>query len=101
MQYLGVHDMKLIVAFCIVLISTGCMTTYSISKIMPDGSNIVVEVKSFREFEQPQVHYNRTDDAVTFDFGAASATTAVSPVEQAAASLLLQLPALLAPVPQP
>jgi hypothetical protein len=80
------------------LLLPGCMTTYSISKIMPDGSNIVVEVQSFREFEQPQVHYNRTDDAVTFDFGAASSTTAISPVEQAAASLLLQLPALLAPI---
>ena len=83
----------------LLLLLPGCMTTYSISKIMPDGSNIVVEVKSFREFEQPQVHYNRTDDAVTFDFGAASATTATSPVEQAAASLLLQLPALIAPQP--
>ena len=92
--------MKFLFVLCMVLLSAGCMTTYSISKINPDGSNIVVEVKSFREFEQPQVHYGRTEDAVTFDFGAASATTAVSPVEQAAASLLLQLPVLLAP-PQP
>jgi len=93
--------MKFLFVLCMVLLSAGCMTTYSISKINPDGSNIVVEVKSFREFEQPQVHYGRTEDAVTFDFGAASATTAVSPVEQAAATLLLQLPTLLAPVPQP
>jgi len=84
----------------LLLLLPGCMTVYSISKIMPDGSNIVVEVKSYREFEQPQVHYHRTDeDGVTFDFGAASATTATSPVEQAAASLLLQLPTLLAPKP--
>jgi len=75
----------------------GCMTTYSVSKMLPDGESVVVEVRSFREFDAPILHYSRSDDSVTFDFGAASATTAVSPVEQAAASLLLQLPVLLAP----
>jgi len=82
-----------------VLILSGCMTTYSVSKILPDGESVTVEVRSFREFEAPILHYSRSDDSVTFDFGAASATTAVSPVEQAAAQLLLQMPAMLAPQP--
>ena len=81
------------------MLLSGCMTTYTISKTMTDGSQVDVIVKSFREFEQPQVHYARMGEDVTFDFGAASATTAVSPVEVAAAQLLLQIPSLVAPQP--
>ena len=90
--------MKYIIALLLISLS-GCMTTYTISKVMMDGSSVQVSVKSFREFEQPEVHYNRTDDSVTFDFGATSATTAQSPVEVAAAQLLLQIPALVSPKP--
>ena len=71
----------------LVLTMGGCMTTYSIEKQTPDGT-ITVLVSSFREFEQPQVHYNKTADSVTFDFGAESATTAVSPIEQAVGDVL-------------
>jgi len=94
-------DVLVYVAFAwAVLILSGCMTTYSVSKILPDGESVTVEVRSFREFEAPILHYSRSDDSVNFDFGAASATTAVSPVEQAAAALLLQIPSLMAPAPQ-
>ena len=69
----------------LMLVLGGCMTTYSISKNMQDGSTVTVLVKSFREFEQPEVHYERDGEAVTFDFGAASATTGSSPIEEALA----------------
>ena len=64
----------------------GCVTTYSIDK-HPDGS-VSVMVKSYRELEKPVVHFNRMGEDVTFDFGAESATTAVSPVEQAVGDVL-------------
>jgi len=67
---------------------SGCMTTYTISKTAPDGSNVTVDVKSFREFQQPQVHYNKTTDTVTFTFGAESATTAQSPIEKSMGRVL-------------
>jgi hypothetical protein len=61
---------------------TACMTTYEVVKQTPEG-DVRVLVKSFREFEQPQIHYSRQGNDVTFDFGAESATTASSPVEEA------------------
>ena len=78
---------RLLIA-ALVLIMGGCMTTYSIEKHAPDGSSIVVSVQSFREFEQPVVHYNKTTDSVSFDFGAESATTATSPIEQAVGDVM-------------
>lgn len=87
-----------IAALALMLLLSGCMTKYEIHK-HPDGS-VDVLVQSFREFDQPQVHYQRgPGNEATFDFGAAAATTAVSPLEQAAATLILQLPALLAQPP--
>lgn len=70
----------LIACLCAFLIS-GCMTIYEVHK-SPDGSVDLV-VRSFREFEQPKVHYDRNGDTVTFDFGAATSTTGTSPVENA------------------
>ena len=64
---------------------TGCMTTYVVEATHPSGQQTRVEVRSFREFEQPEVHYSRDGESVTFDFGATSATTATSPIEQAVA----------------
>ena len=56
------------------LLLGGCMTTYEVTKQTPEG-DVRVVVKSFREFEQPQIHYSRQGQDVTFDFGAESATT--------------------------
>ena len=61
---------------------TGC-TTYEIRKISPDGSSVEVLVKSSRNFEQPSVHFSREGEDVEFDFGASSATTRTSPIENA------------------
>jgi hypothetical protein len=66
----------------------GCKTTYEVRKDMPDGSSVSVVVESYREFEQPQVHYSRTADTVTFDFGAESATTGHSPIEESVAGVI-------------
>jgi hypothetical protein len=73
---------KLVAGGLVVLLLTGCMTTYEVVKQTPEG-DVRVLVKSFREFEQPQIHYSRQGQDVTFDFGAESATTASSPVEEA------------------
>jgi hypothetical protein len=75
-----------VVLYCILVATalTGCMTTYEVVKQTPEG-DVRVKVSSFREFEQPQIHYSRVGDDVVFDFGAESATTAVSPIEQAIA----------------
>ena len=73
-----------------ILILGGCMTTYSINKTNVDGTSITITIKSFREFEQPKVHYDRNGEIVNFTFGAASATTAASPIEQAFADVLRQ-----------
>jgi len=46
---------------------------YSVERIAPDGSTIVVNVKSTRSFEQPDLHYSRDGQAAEFDFKAAGA----------------------------
>ena len=74
------------IAALTLMVLGGCVTTYSIDK-KPDGS-VTVLVQSYRELEKPVVHFSRTDDSVTFDFGAESVTTAVSPVEQAVGDVL-------------
>jgi hypothetical protein len=82
------------------LLTSGCMTKYSISKQMQDGSSVVVTVQSFREFEQPQIHYSRDGENVTFDFGAAAATTGESPIEAAVADVIRATPSVILPVPE-
>ena len=79
--------MKVLIGILIVFMLSACMTTYSIEKQTPDG-NVTVLVKSFREFEQPNVQYSRTGDDVIFTFGAESATTATSPIEGAVAGVI-------------
>lgn len=49
----------------------GC-TMYSVERTAPDGSSIVVNVKSTRSFEQPDLHYEREGQNAAFDFKAAS-----------------------------
>lgn len=81
------------------LLLGGCMTTYDI-KSCPQGADgpcTTVMVKSFREFEQPVVRYRR--DGVEFDFGAASAGTARSPIEEAVADVIRAAPSSILPVP--
>lgn len=87
----------------LMLCLSGCMTTYEITKHTPDG-DITVAVRSFREFQQPNVSYSRTGEDVTFTFGAESATTAVSPIEKAFGNVLEQggsIGATLIPTPDP
>ena len=74
--------MKYFLGIIALVFMSGCMTTYSIEKHTNDGSSITVHVKSFREFQQPQIYYNKSTEEVTFTFGAESATTAVSPIEK-------------------
>jgi hypothetical protein len=57
-----------------ILVMVGGCTTYSVTRTLPDGTHLEVSVKSTRNFEQPQVHYERTGKDAKFDFGAASAT---------------------------
>jgi len=79
--------MKLFAALLILVLLTGCMTTYSVERVMPDGSFVKVETRSFRKFEQPTLEYE-TPDGTVFRFNAESASTQYSPVEYAAADLM-------------
>ena len=89
-----------IVYLAVLVILSGCMTKYAITKNMQDGSSVTVLVQSFREFEQPQVHYSREGETVTFDFGAATATTGESPIESAVADVIRATPSVILPVPE-
>ena len=91
----------LIMAIVIVIavLMGGCMTTYTVEKHMQDGSSVIVSVQSFREFEQPQIHYSREGEDVTFDFGAESASTGTSPIEDAIADGIRTGAVVLNPVP--
>lgn len=48
----------------------GCATRYSVERTFTDGSSIKATATSFRDIEQPKLHYSRTDDEITFDFQA-------------------------------
>ena len=79
-------------------VCTGCATTYDVKRC----EGIVcaeAHISSRREFDQVSVEYIR--ETGTFKFSAGAVDQAVSPVETAAAQILLQLPTLLAPVPIP
>lgn len=76
----------------------GCKTTYEIRKETPEGE-VVVIVESFREFQQPTVHYSREGDSVTFDFNAETATTGSSPIEEAVADGIRAGAVILNPIP--
>lgn len=59
------------------MLLSGC-TTYTIQRGEPGCPECtMVKVISWREFEQPVVHYERGPDSAAFDFGAASARTGV------------------------
>lgn len=77
------------VLFIVLAILSGCMTTYDIQACNPEsGTCTSVNVKSFREFEQPEVHYTRTPNGIEFSFGAESAATATSPIEAAVGDVI-------------
>jgi len=85
----------------ILMLLNGCSTIYDISACHTETDVCTtVHVKSYREFEQPQVQYTRTADGVIFTFGAESATTATSPIEQAVADVIRSAPSAILPVPE-
>ena len=90
-----------IVLLALLVILSGCVTSYNIQACHPDGGVCTtVDVKSYREFEQPNVVYSRDGDSVTFSFGATSATTAASPIESAVADVIRATPSVILPVPE-
>ena len=82
----------------LIMALSGCITSYSISKTAPDGSQITVETKSYREFTQPKIEYVNADGTI-FKFNADSVTTATSPIEQAVADVIRATPSAILPVP--
>ena len=63
--------MKLLLA--ILILSLQACTIYKVRSTMPtpDGDKTIeVSVYSGRSFEAPQLHYGRTAETATFDFGA-------------------------------
>lgn len=86
--------------FSLLLASTilaGCATTYEAERTNPEtGTFTKLKVKSNREFQGGvKIYYNR--ETGTFELQAGEVTTGISPLEEAAAQLLLQMPILLSP----
>jgi len=78
--------MKLLAAILAIMLS-GC-TMYTVEKTAVDGSAIRVTVQSTRSFEQPNLHYSKTDEAATFDFTASSADNNTAALMSAMASMI-------------
>ena len=64
--------MKTLLTVLAIFFLSSC-TMYSIEKTMTDGSSTVVNIKSTRSFEQPDLSYTREGTDATFDFKAAGA----------------------------
>lgn len=75
--------MKALMILCLALL-TGCATTYDVSRCEGDKC-ATANIKSYREFEQVVVNYER--ETGTFSFSAGSAQRGISPLEQAAADI--------------
>jgi hypothetical protein len=92
------------IGIALVVLLGGCVTTYEIKVCHEDTATCsYVNVKSYREFNQPNVRYARDGSGVDFTFGAEDALTGTSPVEQAVADAIRTAPQLILPgagVPQ-
>ena len=66
--------MKTLAIILMAVILSGC-TIYKVKSVAPDGKTVDVKVYSSREFQQPNLHYQREGNDAVFDFGAESATT--------------------------
>jgi len=80
--YIGI-----MIGLCVGLVMIACAgcTTYDVSQTRnADGSgSTTVHVRSWRDFEEPALKYNRDGEAVGFEFGAKSAV-GQSPLQDAA-----------------
>lgn len=78
----------------------GCATRYDVVLCNPDGVCSEAHIRSYRDFEQPIVKYDRMSGK--FEFGAASAERAISPLEYAAADIAraAAVPAAAAAAPE-
>jgi hypothetical protein len=93
--------LKIYIVLIFALILSGCMTSYDIRVCHQDTQVCSeVNVKSYREFSQPNVYYSRDGNGATFTFGAEAVTVATSPVEQAVADVIRATPSVILPVPQ-
>ena len=77
--------MKAWVAALAALVLAGCATRYDVTLCNSDGICSEAHIRSYRDFEQPMVKYNRQEG--TFEFGASSAERSISPLEYAAADI--------------
>lgn len=72
----------LVILYCLVLLAFGGCTTYEVQKGMADCPTCTfVKVRSTREFQTPNLHYERTGQDAVFDFSADSVTNSPSPLE--------------------
>ena len=93
--------MTVVLVLSLMLLLGGCMTSYDIRVCHQDTQVCSeVNVKSYREFQQPNVHYSRDGSEVTFTFGAENASTATSPIEAAVADVIRATPSAILPAPQ-
>jgi hypothetical protein len=81
---------RILLSLLLVAFLTGCATSYQASRTDPDtGIVTTINIKSYREFEGGiSIIYNR--DAGAFEIQAGEVSTGTSPLEEAAAAILLQ-----------
>ena len=90
--------MKILLMVLIIFVMAGC-TTYSIEKVTPDGSTTVVHVKSTRDLEQPELHYERVGNDASFDFQAAGVDNNSEMFQGMMAMMLQMMQQMIIPAP--
>ena len=92
--------MKTLIVMLFMFALAGCATTYHIQADPSTGKIVTLDVSSRREFENGlSVKYN--PDTMAFEFVAGKVTNGVSPLETAAATLLLTMPQMIAAMAKP
>jgi hypothetical protein len=100
-RYVSYIGLLLALLLPLLLATQGC-TIYEVKRCEPGGDACTeVKVISSRDFEQPSIHYARGVDSAEFNFGAASATRAASPLEAIGAAAVQQALGVYLPAPQP
>jgi phage baseplate assembly protein gpV len=87
--------MRVFLLIVITVVLAGCATEYTATRTDPDtGVTTSITVKSYREFPGGvSIKYDR--EAGAFEIVAGEVSTGSSPLEEAAAALLLQMPGMV------
>ena len=82
----------LVFVFLYLLVLLGGCTTYDVKKGMVGCPTCThVKIRSSREFETPNLHYEREGEDAVFDFSADSVTNAPNPLESIGAAAINEM----------